>query len=128
MFLSAKNKNSLKFFESEYCNSCEIRYEKENHVCRALEKEKLDSCLDKCAFDESCDTECFAVFNINNKVSITRFLMHIYLLHTRSLLLSRQKAVKDFNSRFGFSFLVEVKFNSDWSICCRPIQIMINSD
>ena len=55
-------------YESEYCKSCESRYEKEYQVCNNLEKQKLDSCLDNCSFDRNCHNECFAVFNENIEV------------------------------------------------------------
>ena len=48
--------------------------------------------------------------------------------YTGWCLLSREKAVKDVNSRVGFCFLVGVQFNFDWSIFSRPIQIVINPD
>ena len=50
------------------------------------------------------------------------------LNNTEWCLLSREKAVKDVNSRVEFCFLVGVQFNFDWSIFSRPIQIVINPD
>ena len=55
-------------FESEYCKSCEARYEKDRQVCNDLEKQKLDSCIHNCSLDTYCNNECFGLFNDNIKV------------------------------------------------------------
>ena len=56
-------------YESQYCQTCEARFEKEYNVCRALITEKLDLCLQKCSFDETCDNECMVLYHYNAKVS-----------------------------------------------------------
>ena len=58
----------------------------------------------------------------------TRLTKFCWISNTGGCLLSREKAVKDVNSRVGFCFLVGVQFNFDWSIFSRPIQIEINPD
>ena len=56
-------------YESEYCGTCETRFEKEHIVCKDLNKRTLGSCLDKCSFDETCENECMVLYHYNAKVS-----------------------------------------------------------
>ena len=56
-------------YESQYCKTCEVRFEKEHDVCKGLNKKKLDSCLDKCSFDETCENECLVLYHYDAKVS-----------------------------------------------------------
>ena len=64
--------HKLKIRSSEYCKSCESRYEEEHQVCRDLENEKL-VCLERCSFDEACDNECFVLYHRMNKVGKVAF-------------------------------------------------------
>ena len=56
-------------YESQYCKTCETRFEKEHGVCKNLNKKTLDSCLDKCFYDESCENECLVLYHYDAKVS-----------------------------------------------------------
>ena len=56
-------------YETEYCGTCETRFEKEHMVCKNLNTKTLASCLDKCVFDESCEHECMVLYHFNAKVS-----------------------------------------------------------
>ena len=55
-------------YESQYCKGCEARFEKEHDVCKNLNKKTLDSCLDNCSFDESCENECLVLYHYDAKV------------------------------------------------------------
>ena len=57
-------------YESHYCQTCEKQFEKEHIVCKNLNKSTLNSCLDNCIFDETCENECFAFYHFNAKVCI----------------------------------------------------------
>ena len=56
-------------YESQYCQTCEARFEKEHSVCKALNTQKLDLCLQKCSFDETCENECLVLYHYDAKVS-----------------------------------------------------------
>ena len=58
-----------------------------------------------------------------SKNSVYREIRYIEKFSTGGCLLSREKAVKDVNSRVGFCFLVGIFLNFDWSIFSWPIQI-----
>ena len=63
-------------------------------------------------------------FDITMEFSITRSLFIVWSISsTGGYLLSREKAVKDVNSRVEFCFLVGVIPNFDWPIFSWPIQI-----
>ena len=57
-------------YESQYCKTCETRFEKEHIVCKDLNKKTLDLCLDKCSFDETCENECLVLYHYNAKVNL----------------------------------------------------------
>ena len=56
-------------YESQYCKGCETRLEKEHTVCKDLNKKTLNSCLDQCSYDETCENECLVLYHYNAKVS-----------------------------------------------------------
>ena len=56
-------------YESQYCQTCETRFEKEHSVCKALNTQKLDLCLQKCSFDETCENECLVLYHYDAKVN-----------------------------------------------------------
>ena len=55
-------------YESEYCGTCETRFEKEHLLCKDLNKKTLSSCLDECSYDETCENECMVLYHFNAKV------------------------------------------------------------
>ena len=60
-------------YETVYCDSCELKFEKEHRVCRDFATQNLNLCLQNCPFNQtSCDLECFGVFNNHDKVRFDR--------------------------------------------------------
>ena len=67
-------------------------------------------------FDEVQTRRNFAKEEERIRLLLSDNRICLFTFHTGGCLLSREKAVKDVNSRVGFCFLVGVMLNFDWSI------------
>jgi len=55
-------------YESEYCEACESRFEDEHVICRKINMQHLDMCLDKCeTFDKTCENDCFVEYHYETR-------------------------------------------------------------